>query len=118
MTAADDYSSASFLFSSDKVLDSSKQMRMIYPYASWSYITDVSLAIEEKQTQSSAGEKSKAYEAVPMMSDFFSPSLENKTVEANVPMHILSSIIAFYVYDSSGEYSKEKVKDISLYSNS
>ena len=118
-TPAEDYLSAVFSFSADSPISENHPMRAIYPYSSglttrYSVVFDVAAS----QTQGSAGENTFASASVPMVSDIFNPAVENGTVSTSVSMHVLSSVIAFYVYDSKGDYRSEKVTGITLSSDS
>lgn len=127
-TISSDGSDASFQFSSKSIyFSASEAARVLYPCSSEaSGASSFSFRIPEIQTLSSkAG--SVTTTNVPMISDAvsvkssvsgteYSPSYDSNVIKAK--MHILSSIIAFYVYDSKGIYSDEKVKSIELHSSS
>ncbi len=93
--------------------------RAIYPYSSGYLTTNFTIANPQKQAE--AGETIYGSTSVPMASDLLTEgtseiSTDGKKAAATIQMHILSSIIAFYVYDSEQTYKDESVKTIELQS--
>lgn len=87
-----------------------------YPYdASFSRYS-MPFSVANEQTQTAAGETTYGSASVPMISDklVLSTDITADGTEASIvsKMHILSSIVAFYVYDSAG--SAEVVKSIDI----
>ena len=106
--------SARFGFTSTKPINSIYYA--FYPYdASFSRYS-LPLTVANEQTQSAAGETTFGSASVPMISDklVLSTDITVEDVDASIltKMHVLSSIIAFYVYDSAG--STEVVKSIDI----
>ena len=126
---------ATFNFSSSKITSfSSDAARVVYPCTSESSSTSLkyTFSVPSEQSLSSKAGSSSSYGSnavVPMISDAFSVKSSYKEAEsyygtaewyatASAKMHLLTSIVAFYVYDSEGQYSGEKVKSIELQSSS
>ncbi len=92
-----------------------------YPYTEEpSSILAVSVTVAMNQMQDIAGETTYGAASVPMVSDLLAVTDDSsiadggKSATIRSKMHILSSIIAYYVYDSSGAYAAEQVKSIGL----
>lgn len=127
---------ATFNFSSSKITSfSSDAARIVYPCTSESSSTSLryTFTVPSEQSLSSKAGSSSSYGAnavVPMISDAFPVKSSYKETEsyfgtstewyatASAKMHLLTSIVAFYVYDSEGLHSGEKVKSIELQSSS
>lgn len=106
--------SAKFGFSSAKSINAIYYA--FYPYdASFSRYS-LPFSVANEQIQVSAGETTYGSASVPMISDKLELGTEVTVdgTDASIvsKMHILSSIIAFYVYDSAG--SAEEVKSIDI----
>ncbi len=133
-TVSDDGFNAVFKFTSSKITSfSSDAARILYPCtaeANGASSFKFSIPAEQSLT-SKAGSLSRSGSSacVPMISDAFSvtSSLQDQTsypygvegvAEAGGSMHILSSLVACYIYDSEGTYAAEKVKAVELQSSS
>ena len=106
--------SAKFGFSSSNAIDAIYYA--FYPYTSSFSRYSLPLTVANEQTQAAAGETTFGSASVPMISDKLELNSQ-VTVDAQearilTNMHVLSSIIAFYVYDSAG--SAEEVKSIDI----
>lgn len=133
---SEDGQQATFKFSSTKITSfDSDAARILYPCTSESSSSSAKFSFSvpaAEQTLSSKAGSSTSYGSsavVPMISDAFAVKCSYKEAEtyygdtewygvASAQMRILSSIVAFYVYDSEGKYASEKVKSIELRSSS
>ena len=133
---SEDGQQATFKFSSTKITSfESDAARIIYPCTEESSSSSAKFSFSvpaSEQTLSSKAGSATSYGSsavVPMISDAFAVKCSYKEAEtyyddtewygtASAHMHVLSSIVAFYVYDSEGTYSSEKVKSIELRSSS
>lgn len=92
--------------------------RAIYPFATEYATTVATFTVNGEQKQNAAGETTYGDASVPMVgipSEHIA-SDDGKSVSCLARMHVLSSIIAFYVYDSSQDYAGETVKSIEFQS--
>lgn len=95
--------------------------KAFYPYFQGTTIVNMEVAVN--QTQNQAGETTYGSASIPMISDLLSDmsaeniELSGKQAVLKTKMHVLSSIVAFYVYDSAGTHALEKVMKITLISN-
>ncbi len=124
---SEDGQQATFKFKSSEILLGSNNARIVYPYTSSTEVSgmDYTFTLPSVQSLTSvagSASSSGSSAAVPMISDAFSvKSSSDETsasAEASAKMHILSSIVAFYVYDSEQTHSSESVKSIELQSSS
>lgn len=94
--------------------------RAMYPYTNGSATAAATFSINGEQKQKAAGETTYGSASVPMVGipSEHTASDDRKSVACLAQMHVLSSIIAFYVYDSSQNYAAEKVKSIEFQSES
>lgn len=109
--------SAKFGFSSSNAIDAIYYA--FYPYTSSFSRYSLPLTVANEQTQAAAGETTFGSASVPMISDKLELNSQ-VTVDAQearilTNMHVLSSIIEFYVYDSNG--TAEKVINVELSSS-
>jgi len=124
---SDDKRSATFSFTSKNEIVSLG--RVFYPYVYEDYSetermgSSVTFTIPVEQKQNSAVVAGKAgvsngYDILPMISELLSgaagATFEEKGATVKTKMHILSSIISFFVYDSTGQYAGETVEKITL----
>jgi len=105
-----------------------KLVRAYYPFVNNGSLDDmyqgkeVTFTIPTALTQYNAASESKwemsnGYTFIPMISDDLSgTTVSGSNAEVQTKMHVLSSIIAFYVYDSSQAYADEVVKSITFQS--
>lgn len=94
--------------------------RAFYPFTTEYATTVVTFSVAGEQKQPAAGETTYGAASVPMVGipSEHAASDDRKSVSCLTQMHVLSSIIAFYVYDSSQNYAAEKVKSIEFQSES
>ncbi len=93
--------------------------RAIYPFPGEYATSVVTFTVSGEQTQSAAGETTYGAASVPMVGipSEHQASDDRKSISCLAPMHVLSSIIAFYVYDSSQNYADEAVQSIEFQSD-
>lgn len=121
---SEDYASATFKFADSSTnYKEVTPKRLFYPYFSSPTPTryNIVMTVPTEQKQTAAGENKFGSESVPMVSDFVvaeNAEVDGLNVTYGAKMHVLSSIIAFYVYDSAGAYAAEKVESITLASTS
>lgn len=119
---SDDFASAVFKFSDSST--NYKEVvpkRLYYPAVAGATRYGVTVTIPTSQKQTSAGENKFGSESVPMVSDFISADdaeVDGLNVTYGAKMHVLSSVIAFYIYDSAGAYADENVESITFASSS
>ena len=130
--SADGFNAVFYFESSNITSFSSDAARIVYPCTAESKeASSFTFAIPAVQSLSAkAGSISRAGSSscVPMISDAFAvkstltettyPVGYKASASASSAMHLLSSIVAFYVYDSEGTYATEKVKSIEIQSSS
>lgn len=131
---SEDNRSASFSFTSKNEIRS--LLRAYYPYVyeaelySNAYYSEterlgsvvpVTIPSVQKQITAVAADKTgvtNGYDILPMVSGPLTidekTSFEGMEATVKAKMHVLSSIIAFFVYDSSGTYAAETVEEIDL----
>lgn len=119
---SEDFSSAVFKFADTSTnYKEVTPKRLYYPAVSGATRYGVTVTVPTGQKQTAAGENTFGSESVPMVSDFISAGdaeVDGLNVTYGAKMHVLSSVIAFYVYDSEGAYAAEKVESITLASTS
>ncbi|MBP3481965.1 MAG: hypothetical protein J6K28_01055 [Alistipes sp.] len=132
-TISSDGFNATFQFESTNITSfTSDAARIIYPCTKEAKdASSFAFSIPASQTlNAKAGSVSRygSSSCVPMISDAFAirstltettyPVGYKATASASAQMHLLSSIVAFYVYDSEGTYAAEKVKAVEMKSSS
>ncbi|WP_417012653.1 hypothetical protein [Alistipes sp.] len=92
--------------------------RAVYPFTTEYATSAITFTVDGEQKQSAAGETTYGAASVPMVGipTEHVASEDRKSVSCLMPMRVLSSIIAFYVFDSSQSYAGESVKSIEFQS--
>lgn len=115
---SDDFGSAVFKFADSSTnYKEVTPKRLYYPAVSGATRYGITVTVPTTQKQTAAGENGFGSESVPMVSDFITAGdaeVDGLNVTYGAKMHVLSSIVAFYVYDSAGAYADEKVETITL----